>query len=250
MAYYTVAVELAQRLLVIQGNVALAYYPAACAAVSDRDTFTRLYLRTSRVVALFTLPLALGLAMYAAPVLRVWVGEPFVVTSASLLRVVALAYGAMALTAIPASAADALNRPEVAARYSVVGVGLNLVLALALIPPLGAVGAGWALAGNVVLQSPWFVRRVTRDLVGVPLLRYTREVLAEPLMPAAVTAMALVAVLALGRSRGPTDLAIAMTVGGAAFSLAVRLLGTFDAEERRFVAGLPGGRVLRWVVGQ
>jgi O-antigen/teichoic acid export membrane protein len=248
VAYYTVSLELAQRLLVVQQNVAAAFYPAACALATERAAFTRLYVRTSRVVSLFTLPLAAALAIAAEPVLRVWVGEPFVEPSAALLRVVALAYGGMALTAVPAGAADALNHPEIAARYATFGVALNVALALLLIPPFGPIGAGWALALNVALQSPWFVRRVTVSVVGVSLGRYAGEVLGRPLVPAAIVAAAVGAALA-AVGAGTASLGAASAVGLGAFVLAVRALGAFDEDERRFVSALPGGRMLRWVVG-
>lgn len=249
VAYYTVALELAQRLLVVQQNIAAAYYPAACALVADRASFAQLYVRSSRAVSLLTMPLALGLAILAGPLLEVWVGQAFV-PAAGLLRVVALSYGAMALTAVPTGAADALNRPEVAARYGLAGVVLNVGLALLLIPPLGALGAGWALALNVALQSPWFVRRVTRGLVGLSLLAYAREVLLKPLVPAVATGLVLGGALWAGGGQGALGLVAAATAGGVAFVAAIRLLRTFDSEERRFVAEITGGRMLRWVVGE
>lgn len=248
VAYYTVAVDLAQRLLMIPGNVGAAYYPAACAAVNDRGAAGSLYVGSSRAVALLTLPPAFGLALLAGPVLRTWVGAEFVGPVAGLLQVTALAYGAMALTAVPAAAADAHGHPEISARYGVAGVALNLGLALVLIPKFGTLGACWALAGNVVLQSPWFVRRVT-DLVGVPLAQYARSVLIGPLVPAAAAAAAIaVTSFALGPAGGAASLFAGTAAGAAAFVAAGRLLGTLGPHERGFMAAVPGGKLLRWVV--
>jgi len=162
VAYYTVALELSQRLLMVQSNVAQAYYPAACALASDRPALRKLYRRAAGSVALFTLPAALLLALFARPILALWVGADFADHAAPVLAIAALAYGGMSLTAIPSVTADALDQPGLSVRYGLASVAINVVLALILIPRLGAAGAAWAILGNVVLQGPFFVLAVNR----------------------------------------------------------------------------------------
>ena len=256
VAYYTVAVELAQKLLVVQSNVSAAYYPAACAAAAASDrlqAFRQLYRRTSRGVALLTLPLAAALAVLAAPVLHVWVGAAFADASTDLLRVLAVAYAGMALTAIPAGAADALGRPDVPLRYGLVSIVLHVALALLLIPHWGILGAGFAILGNVVLQTPWFIRTVTRRLVGIPLVSYAWRVIGGPSLPALALALVLILVLgatsAAGFAAGPVALALGAGAGVVSYLTAVRFLGTIDADERRVLAGARGGRLLLWLTG-
>jgi O-antigen/teichoic acid export membrane protein len=251
VAYYAVPLELAQKLLFVQTNVSLAFYPAACAAAASRDrtTLSSLYERTSRLVAVGTLPLAAVLVVLAEPVLGAWVGEPFSTRSADLLRVLAIAYAAVALTAIPSATADALNRPEIAAYYSVAGLGLNVALALLLIPRLGIMGSGLAILGNALLQAPWFVRAVTRDVVGVPLRGYAARAIGKPLVPAVVCGFVLAAAAAGGLTRG-IGLALALAAGFAAFVAALRAFGVFDAAEGRLLGQLPGGRAIQWLAGR
>ncbi len=251
VAFYTVALELAQKVLVVQGNVSTAFYPAACAAVErDRSRLPALYERTSRVVALGTFPLAGLLVIFAEPVLRAWVGEEFGERSAGLLRVLALAYAGMALTAIPSNTADALNRPEIAAYYAVAGLGLNLAIALLLIPRFGIMGSGLAVAANVLLQAPWFVRAVTRDVVGVSLASYATRAIGKPLLPAAVCSAVAALAAAAGLTGGTGGLMIASSAALGAFLLSIRLFRVFGAADLEAMAGLPGGRLLRWIAGE
>jgi len=174
VALYAVPLELAQKLLFVPGFVGMAFYPAASALAGSesRPAFADTYERTSRAVALATLPMAAILAVLAAPLLRVFAGPSFAASSAGVLRVMAFAYAGMALTAIPSLAADALNRPEIPARFSLLAVALNVSLSLLLIPRFGVLGAGLALLGNVALVVPWFIVSVTRNVVGVSVRSY------------------------------------------------------------------------------
>lgn len=161
VAFYAVAMEAAQRLLMIQSNVSQAFFPAAASLAGNRDAFADLYRRSTRVVALATFPAAFILAVLAGPLIHVWVGPAFA-PAADVLRIVALAYAVMSLTAIPAAAADALNHPGLSVRYGMLSVAINLALALALIPRYGAVGAAVAVAGSIALGTPPFLLAVGR----------------------------------------------------------------------------------------
>ena len=248
VAWYTVAMELAQRLLMIQSNVAQAYYPAACAAVSDHASFGRLYLRSARAVAMLTFPVALVLAVLAEPLLVWWVGPDFA-AAAPLLQLVALAYAVMALTAIPAAAADALNQPGLSVRYGVVSVALNLTLALILIPRLGARGAAVAIALVVLIQTPPFVRTVTR-MASASVADYLRRVVLQPLLPAVLLALAVLGAWLLTAGLAGARLPLTVAIGMAAFFVVSRAAVRLDAEERAFIAGMPGGALLGRIMGR
>ncbi len=248
VAWYAIAVELASKVLIIQGNVSQAFYPAACSRAADPPGLGRLYLHASRAVSLLTFPLAAALAALAFPLLTLWVGSPIAERSADLLRLVAIAYAGMALTSVPAAAADALGHPGISVRYGAASVAINAALAVLLIPRLGVVGAGWAIVGNMALQAPFFVRRVTGSLVGLPLADYARRVLLEPLGPSIVLALALVVAWELGTGLGALRLPVAMAAGAVAFVVAVRWLGRFDESEVDFVAGLRAGGAIRWLM--
>ncbi len=252
VAYYAAPLDLAQRLLMVQSNVSSAYYPAACAVAGsgDQAAFYRLYERTSRAVATATFALAMVLVIFARPILAVWVGPAIAAQSGDLLRVLAAAYALMALTAIPSNASDALGRPDIAARYSIASLAINATLAVILIPRFGIMGSGCAILGNVVLQSPWFVRAVTRSVVGAPVRPYVVRAVWEPLVPAAIAGAVFAAGVGLGFSHGAAGLGAVGVAGVVAFALAVRWLGIFDAAEREVIATLPGGRVLHWLAGR
>lgn len=249
VAYYTVALELAQRLLMIQTNVAQAYYPAACALAGDRASFQRLYLGTARAVSLFTFPAAITLAVLAEPLLRLWVGWPMALNAAPILTIVALAYAGMALTAIPAATADALDHPGMSVRYGMVSLVLNVVFVLLLVPRMGAIGAAWAIAINVLVPTPFFLHAVSGRLAGVNVPAFVRRAIAEPLVPALLLGAVLIAGWRALDSIGSLRLPVTLALGLAAFLPALRLT-RFDSEERAFIAGIPGGRLVTRLAGR
>ena len=253
VAFYAAPLDLAQRLLMVQTNVSSAFYPAACAAAADRPAFLRLYERTSRAVTAATFGLAMVLIVFAGPILGAWVGPEMAARSANLLRVLAIAYALMALTAIPSSAADALNRPEIAARYSVAGLAINVTLAVILIPrfarhPRSGAGDPRQRRATGTLVLP---RRgaVTRSVVGVPLWpyalrqsgsRWCRPPSRAPCWrgpPRRACRTARPASWPAPLSERPVSLS---RCAGCTF---------FDAAEGEVLAELPGGRLLRWLAG-
>jgi O-antigen/teichoic acid export membrane protein len=244
VAYYTVAMDLAQRLLLVPSNLGGAFYPAACAAAGNKAELARLYSSTSRAVALLTFAPAVVLFGFAGPLLEVWVGGEFAAHSAGLLRVSLAAYALMALTAVPAGAADALGRPDLSARYGLASVAINATLAVLLIPRLGVVGSGWAVLLNGLAQSPFFVRTVTTRLVGLRFGDYLTESAVRPLLPSLALGAMLVLARLMGASASALGVAVALLTGLAAFSVAARGLALVSREEGRFLATLPGGRLL------
>lgn len=249
VAYYTVAMELAQRLLMVQSNVAQAFYPAASTLARDRAALGRLYVRTARAVALFTLPAAAVLAALAGPLLAWWVGPEFR-AAAPVLAIVALAYACMALTAVPAAAADALGEPGLSVRYGLVSVTINIVMALVLIPRFGAVGAAWAIAINVLVPTPFFLAAVARRLSGVTMAVFTRRAILEPMVPAAALAALLIVLWLVLEPAGAWRLPLTLVIAFAAFVAALRLLLKLDDDERGLIASLPGGQVLGRLAGR
>lgn len=249
VAYYTVALELAQRLLMIQTNVAQAYYPAACAVAAEPDHLRRLYLGTSRAVSLFTFPAAIALAVLAEPLLRLWVGAQISVNAAPILAIVAIAYAVMALTAIPAATADALDRPGMSVRYGLVSMALNVAFVLLLVPRFGAVGAAWAIAINVLLPTPFFLRAVTTRLAGMNGALFLRRAIGEPLVPALVLAAVLAGSWRLFAGAGRLQLPATLALGIASVLITLRLT-RLDEDERAFIAAIPGGRLMLFFAGR
>jgi O-antigen/teichoic acid export membrane protein len=151
-----------------------------------------------------------------------------------VLQVLALAYTVNALSTMPAIACDSLGRPAITTVFSVASAGLNVALALLLVPSFGAMGAALALLVNSVVLVPWFLVYVHRRVLRVGLSRLIRQSL---LRPAAATALIVLPALFLSRwVSGLGSLLLAIGATGLLYVLLATGIGTFDATERAIVS--------------
>jgi peptidoglycan biosynthesis protein MviN/MurJ (putative lipid II flippase) len=119
----------------------------------------------------------------------------------------------------------AVKRQDRLLRQAVLAAGANVVLALALVPALGAVGAALSSVLAQGLGSGLAIRAAVQVAgVGVPVAALGRITLAA-------LVMGLVGCVAVISLDGATALAAAVLLGGAAYPLALRALCVLTADD-------------------
>lgn len=245
VAHYVIPLTLAQRLSFLVANVGSAFLPAASEAHggADASTFKDLYLRGTKLVALFVFPLGMLLLVFADPILVHWVGSDVARETAGALRVLAVAYVVNALSTMPAVACDSLSRPGVTTAFSVASAALNVGVALVLIPRFGGLGAALAVLVNSVVLVPVFLVFVHRRVLRFGVGELARRSLARP---AAATAVLLPAAwIVRGWATSPPMLLLALVGTLAGYVAVGARLGAFDAAERGLVAAMLPRRTTR-----
>lgn len=232
VAFYAIPVLVAQRLVALVAGVATAFLPAASDlhARSDAARFDELYVRASKLVALLVFPSAALLALYAEPILQLWVGEEFARRSVWPLRLLAAGYAINALTTMPALAADSIGRPRVTAAFSVGSAALNVALSLALIPPFGLVGASFAILLTSLALLPPFLLYVHRRVLHLGVRDLIRRSLVRPALATALAALPTVALVPLAATL--PLLALCGLASGLAYVAATVLVGVYDVTDR------------------
>lgn len=135
-----------------------ALFPAAVSISTQRGKqgLDRLYLVTTRYLALLLAPAAAALMVCADPLVRLWLGRP-VEWAAPNLVVLTLAY-TVNLVAGPATiVARAEGRPGLETRYVTLSVLLNLALTVPLIWWLGPIGVPVSTTLAVIASSVYFL---------------------------------------------------------------------------------------------
>ncbi len=141
LGLYSVAVAWAEVLFYLPGVLVMIQRPDLVRA--DPQEAARLVQRLLRVTILLALPLA-ALLVLAAPFLCTTVfGDEFA-GSVDDLRVLALGVGGITFMALIGAALTAQRRPMLTTAAAACAFVLTIVLALALIPPLGGLGAAIA----------------------------------------------------------------------------------------------------------
>ena len=234
VTYYAVAFSVASKLYLIPWNVVPATFPALSALQSqgNTDEVSEVYVRSTKYVAIATIPLAVLLIVLSEDILRLWLGAPFDVRSAWALRGLALAIAAHCLGHPAVAAANGLGHTVIPATVNTLQAVLSVSLYLILIPRFGLNGAALGWLVPQVLLSPTLIYLVNRYVTNVS----TRLVAARALLKPVLLALALGVLTWVSRPHivGFLSLALVVGLGTGLYTISAYLLAT-DVRERRFL---------------
>ena len=226
VAFYALAFGVAAQVSRIPYHASVVLFPSfpALVGAGRAAEVAALHGTAMRYLVLLGTPLAVGLAVTAPAIVSLLWGAAY--APAGLVLAV-LALGSLPAFAAGASPAvlHALRRQDRLVRQGFLAAGADVVLALALVPAAGALGAA---AANVVAQGLGSVLAIRAAVAvagaAVPGAALTRIVLAAALMGV----VALVPVVTLG---GAAGLVGAIALGAAAYPLALRALHALTPED-------------------
>jgi O-antigen/teichoic acid export membrane protein len=238
--------DIVPRVLFISSATALIRQQASDPAAGQRMVRTII-----RMTALITLPLSLGIAALAAPLMQTVYGRQYL-AAIPVLAVVGV-FGVARPFLMPArSYLVALARQDIMTWALALGSVVDLVLMFTLIPRWGAVGAAYS---NGIAQmfgvvfTWWFIARVTG--FRLPVMGLARALAAAAGMGVAVWGLSY----ALMRVAPPfVALVVGPVVGCAVYVVLLRLLGAVEASDRERLLSigdkLPARArpVFRWMV--
>jgi O-antigen/teichoic acid export membrane protein len=237
LAYYVVPFGIASRMLMFQSMITPVIFPLVSrlqAHGNDPELYEELYVRSSKLVAALTLPVAAALAMHADPFLRFWMGPEFAANGKASMLLITFAFAATSMTCVSTTVSQALGVPEVSAKLSLIHSILNVGLWMVLIPRFGIAGAAAALAVSHAIIVPWSFVYMHGAYIRVSLGRVLVKAYLRPI------ALALVlATISLPAVRLVGDL-IGALISMAAFCLtyyAVAYFAVFDGTERAYLKG-------------
>jgi O-antigen/teichoic acid export membrane protein len=239
VAIFGAAMRLVEPALVIPSVLAVALFPVAVRHGRDqRDTFGVLLVSTQKALLIVAIPLTLVLGLASAP-LAVLVFGPDFAPAAEPLRLLALALVLMFVRIGLAQTLLGIGRRRDATLAQAAGLGIDLLLAIALVPSFAATAAALAaLMGNVVAVAvSWYALRDRVHLASA-----ARE-LARPLVPGMVAAVAGLAVL-------PFSVTGAVLVAIAAYLTGLRAVRVFSRGDAHYIRATvpPLGWAIRFAV--
>jgi O-antigen/teichoic acid export membrane protein len=207
VAFYATPLDLVMRLWIFPVAVAQALLPALASSVRGLTIETVALLRRGvLLIGAIVLPAALLLAVFAHPLLQLWLGRAFADGSAPVTRILAVGVLFSCLAFAPGSLIEAIGRPDLLARFTLAQAALFVPLSALLLTVSGIEGAAiaWALrsavdcAGRLFLAARLYpaARPAVRDL-ALPIATGGAGLLAAALLPVqpamAVAALAILA---------------------------------------------------------
>lgn len=148
-AYYTTADPIARLPLVISLSVAAVILPAASEAASLKDkSLLKNYITQSyRYVVLLVLPLCVGIALFAQPLLSLLFGPKYIY-GASALSILVFGMTFYTLFMVSSSIVQGIGYPRLPMIILLLGTLLNIALNFLMVPLYGIIGA--AIATTIV----------------------------------------------------------------------------------------------------
>jgi O-antigen/teichoic acid export membrane protein len=221
----------------LNAAVTVIVLPAASGyhAASDDRRLRELLLRGSRYMLALVVPIAVvGMAL-AGPILDVWLGPKF--REAGPAMAILLSHWVLnGISGVAAAMLIAVGRARELARWALLVAGASVLLALALVPPLGLDGVALATTVPYVLLFPYLLR-VTLRAIPVPVPELARRAFVPAWALGLVLGGGLVAVrIAL---EPESTLAVAVTAAGGLLVYWVAYYAlALDRGERALVRGV------------
>jgi O-antigen/teichoic acid export membrane protein len=211
VAYYVVPGNIAQRIHTASATLNTVVLPSATAlnVSSDQVRIARLYVRSTRFTALFTVTVAVPSFLLAHDILRYWLGSSFAAHSTLTLQLLVVTYALLALGVPAYFLALGQNRPGLAAAFNGGMAAINIPLVILLVPGHGSDGAAVAFLVSM-LPVVAFVAYIERRVLGIrttPWLKISARLVGPACLvglvvslvqPAITTLPELLVVLALG----------------------------------------------------
>ena len=155
VAYYSVPLDAAMRLLLFSSALATVLFPAlskmtATGRLSEANAVVRASVRY--MICSTGLPCVL-IALFAHEFLRIWLGAGFASHSTAALRLLLVGVFANSIARIPYALLWSLGSPRIPALLQVVGLPVQIAAALFLMARFGISGAASAWSGRLLLET-------------------------------------------------------------------------------------------------
>jgi O-antigen/teichoic acid export membrane protein len=165
VTFYTLPYSLSEKLSMAVTNVSSVVFPftSELHAMSAHEKVHELYMRSTKILMLVTLPIAVVLFTIPGPVLQYWLGEEYAAQGATCLRLLSLGAFLNAVSAIPTVTSLGVGRAWMPSAFALTGSGISLLGNILLIPRYGIDGAALGLLASQVVVLP-FVHLVNRSI--------------------------------------------------------------------------------------
>ncbi|HET7342880.1 MAG TPA: polysaccharide biosynthesis C-terminal domain-containing protein, partial [Methylomirabilota bacterium] len=241
VAYYALAYGLASQMSRVPYQITLALTPAfpALVGAGRLAELASLHATAVRYLVLLGAPLAVGLAVVAPRLVSVLYGPEYG-AAAPVLALLALGFVPSFAAGLSPAVLHATKHQRRLVSQAAWAATVNLVLALVLVPPAGAIGAALANVAAQTLHATLVLRAATR-ITGASLRAGRLGRIA-----AATAGMAAAAAAVTYALPGSSGLASGVVAGAASYVLGLRLFHALDGEDLDRVRVLLERLPVRW----
>ena len=167
VAYYVTPYEAITKLWLVPGALLGVLFPAFAATYTRDPAHTvLLFDRAFRSVFLFLFPVVLAAVLFANEGLQWWLGQELAIEGAVVLQWLAVGVLINCLGMVPAAGLQAVGRPDITGKLSLVELPVYLVAVWQLVGLYGINGAAMAWTGRVAVDTLALCILADRQLSG------------------------------------------------------------------------------------
>jgi O-antigen/teichoic acid export membrane protein len=151
-------------------------------AKGDLERLRKVYIAGNRVCALLILPITIILILLGKHVIRIWVGARYIPHSYPVLVVLIIPFTLMLMQGASGRLLFGIGKHQSLAKVTLLEGIANLILSIALVPPLGVVGDALGTAIPLCCTFLLFMPRHLGRQLGVPVRSFLRQAYSLPLL--------------------------------------------------------------------
>jgi len=158
VGYYSAPIDILNRLFILPTSLVTVLFPTFSALAHGEDQqLARIFAQAIKFLMLLMAPVSLFFAVFAHPILSLWLGTEFASQSTLVFQVVAVTVLISSIGWIPYALLQAIGRPDLPAKFMMAETPFFLGLLWVLIQQLGIVGAAIAWLIRVAAEVIWFL---------------------------------------------------------------------------------------------
>lgn len=158
LTYYSTPYEVITKLLVIAGSATGVLFPVFTSLyLQDDQKLEDIYNKSLKGILFILFPITLFVACFSFEILLLWLGKDFSENSSVVLVLLSLGVLWNSISAIPFTALQALNRPDITAKVHVIELPFYIVALLFLAQNIGIVGVALAWMLRSLLDAIVFL---------------------------------------------------------------------------------------------
>lgn len=194
VTFYTLPYSISEKAAIGVANITSVVFPftSELNSMGAHDKVHELYLRSTKMLTLVTLPITALLMTIPGLILRYWLGPEYAAQGAVTLALLGAATFINAAGAVATVTSLGVGRAWMPATFAFASTAINLGSNLLLIPRYGINGAAFASLLPQLLVTPLFVLMVTRT-IRFPVRELLSHAILRPLACAAPEIAVLVA---------------------------------------------------------
>ena len=151
-------------------------------ATGNLDRVRKIYIAGNRVCAFLIFPITAILIIFGKHIIRIWMGARYVPNSYPVLVIIIIPYALMLAQAASTRVLFGLGTHQTLAAVTVIEGVANLILSIALVPPLGIRGDALGTAVPLSFTCLVFLPRHMRKQIGVPIGTFVRQAYTLPVL--------------------------------------------------------------------